>query len=422
MGEDEAAFSVNFPQRLGGSSSSGDVSIDWTALAALLGRFYLFSSERVLHNPDTVAQGIYSLTPGGNNLLQVLNALASRRPTVFRSIVEHIKTFLPGVADLVVPLVTGENNVYGELREEAFGDDPVFAWEELSAGTRHIVGLVTFLLSTPRSSLLIIEEPESFVHADVAVGFYRLCERVGRDEKKQIIMTTHSPLLIDMGLSSLNIVIRDPTTGASRIERPSSETISAIEERGVLRTYMLAPFKAGDFPLALLIVEGSDDVAVWKEWLLAAGLTDRGVEVVRGGDGEREAVKLALQLRHQKNAGIRDGPFLLVIDSDGELEKKKERLLDQGLLAEDFHILEMKEIEDYLKVPAPLAQLLNVDVSKVEELVATVRPGKEGLNQLVSQLSTAQAADQGFKRLLASKIEPSADLAEVIDRLNNITS
>jgi len=398
--------------------SCGDVavSLDEQAMGKRLAETFALHADRRLHSPDVNAKGDRFLNPDCTNVLQVLNFRASGDPKTFTAIVERARRFVPGLEEILAPMTPGDNKLSGQATER--GLTTAFQWDEMASGTRHLLSILTLLFATPDGALLLLEEPESFVHPQATVDLFKLFEEVTKETGKQVIMTTHSPVIMEMaGASRLNIVVRDENNGVSRIERLNERADKIFQNRGLLKTFMFAPYGRGVMPAALLIVEGPDDLEIWNVWLKSTGLAESGVVSVRGGEDSGDPVDLALHLRHLKNAGIRSGPSLLVVDSDGDQAAKEKSLVGKGLDKSDFHVLAKKEIEDYLLDANAIADLFGADPASVANEIKNARPGKEGLNAVVRKFSSFSSADKQVKAMIASRVEPHNDLLKVIDFL-----
>lgn len=400
---------------LQGRLSQGEVVMDFAPLGEALRRIFTLRAERGAFVASPGAVGQYQLTEDGANVVQVLNAWSARDPHTFASITTHLRRLLPGTESILAPLADGGNIIRPEVREAAFSTLS-FLWEEMASGARNMVALVTLLVTSPDRSLLLIEEPELFMHPQATVDLFQLCGEVAAGHDKQIVMTTHSPLVMELAGTGLNVVARNDA-GESSIVKLTTGAERGLRERGVMKSFMLAPYQPGVIPAGLLIVEGDDDEAAWSQWLATAGLAERGVIAVKGGAGDGDAINLALYMAHLRDAGIRSGPFLLVVDADGPLDRREGDLKARGLKEIDFHVLRKGELEDYLLNAEAISSVLDGDVGKVSSALARKR-GKEGLNLVLQQVFGRSAADSTLKGLIASRIEPYDDLLDVIEFFN----
>ena len=339
---------------------------------------------------------------------------------MYSEVVQRLTELLPGVADITAPLREDQQAyVYGKVRERA-SDLPPFVWEEVASGTRHLLALLIILLASPKRSILLLEEPESFLHPQASIELFKLLEAKAKEQEKQIIMTTHSPILMELAGPRLSNVVRDDSTGASTIVRLPRAGQKALAERGIMKSFMLAPFEPGFIPAGMLILEGDDDVAVWTHWLAAAGLSKRGVVAVKGDNGEGDAIKLAIFMQHLAYSGIRGGPFILVLDSDGDQRAKRQVVIGQGLGPDSLYVLERKELEDYLLDSSAISREFDVSEEFVASEIERARKGKEGLKSVIAAVSKSKGMprseryDSTMKGRIASKMKCPDELKTVV--------
>jgi hypothetical protein len=289
-----------------------------------------------------------------------------------------------------------------------------FRWEELASGTRHVLAVVTLLLSSPPNSLILLEEPDAFLHGEVALELFQLCEKIGHEQAKQVIVTTHSPIIIEMTPADrLNVVVRD-ANGESQVVHSTDQIQRALDRHGVLRSFMLTPYRPGVIPAALLIVEGDDDEAVWTSLLSwEANPALRGVTILPAG-GEENAKSITLYLRHLADSGVHSIPFLMVLDGNGHVEQKAAGLRAAGLREDNFVLLRRGELEDYLLDAQAIAGALNVTESQVTPHLARAN-GKNGLDRVVSAVTgRTGATDSATKGIIARHLKPTDELDDVL--------
>nr|WP_315465701.1 AAA family ATPase [uncultured Rhodoferax sp.] len=147
---------------------------------------------RQLTTPDTDA----SLREDGSNWASVIRA--AKRTTKGRRTLERInemmQVVLPDFLEVTVSTV-GSYLVpkfrFGPSATDYREFDPV----QLSDGTLRIFGILLSLYQSPAPTLMIVEEPEQTVHPGVLSMLAEAFKEVS--EVTQVIVTTHSPQLID---------------------------------------------------------------------------------------------------------------------------------------------------------------------------------------------------------------------------------
>lgn len=126
----------------------------------------------------------------GENFGAVLDWVSGKRPALFRSINEELRRVLK--VDGCTTLVTDEGLKIPAIIE----GDQSFGADLISDGVLLYMGLTTVAHLVGPNSLLIIEEPENGIHPR---RLKDLLEQIRAIAKRgtQIILTTHSPILLD---------------------------------------------------------------------------------------------------------------------------------------------------------------------------------------------------------------------------------
>jgi len=171
-----------------------------------------------------------ALAEDGRDLPLLIAQLA---PAARRRLVQRVATVFPSVEDVDVEEV-GHNKfiVVGE-RMRARGGTSRFSIPSwlLSEGTRRILAIFALLESTPRPSLIAIEEIENGLDP-WTLTLVMDALRAATDEGTQLMVTTHSPFLLDhVDVQEIVHVRRD--AGESTYE-PVREIASVANYEGVL--------------------------------------------------------------------------------------------------------------------------------------------------------------------------------------------
>lgn len=162
------------------------------------------------------ASGTGEMGKDGDNLPAALNYLGRQDPGLYQQLLEQVQLAVPSVDALETDYVeTREVGLF--LKEKGMGRR-LYA-SELSDGTLRTLALFVPLID-PRYLLVVIEEPENCIHPWVVRQYVNACRTLSAS--KQIILTTHSPVLAD-GLRPDELFI---------VERENSETsVSKLPER-----------------------------------------------------------------------------------------------------------------------------------------------------------------------------------------------
>jgi predicted ATPase len=152
-----------------------------------------------------------TLSANGDNLALVLGRL-SRIPRVKREILERLRQLYAPLDDLRVEVAGGGAQLY--LHE----GDRVIPGSRLSDGTLRYLSLLTILCDPEPPPLVLIEEPELGLHPDVLPTIADLLAQAA--ERTQIIVTTHSGVLVDAFTESPeHVLVCERDEGGTRMRR-----------------------------------------------------------------------------------------------------------------------------------------------------------------------------------------------------------
>jgi predicted ATPase len=161
------------------------------------------------------------LNRDGSNLGQYLQSLLESSVDAFSDLLEALKYILPYARDLHVVMTREiERMVYLEMTEEAF---KVPGWL-LSTGTLRILAILACLRHPDPPPLLIIEEVENGLDPRTIHLLVEEFRAAIAAKKTQIIVTTHSPYLLDL-LDLSHIVVVERVDGEPVFSRPDKEQL-----------------------------------------------------------------------------------------------------------------------------------------------------------------------------------------------------
>lgn len=365
----------------------------------------------IRNSPESmVVLGGVELKSDGSNLPQVLNTIASSNRELFATIIHDIRTIIEDISEINAPLLEGGNNTFISTTEKHFNNIR-FGWDHISAGTKEIIYLVTFLRTVPSKSLIFIEEPELHLHAGAIINFLSLLESISSEDDKQILLTTHSFMLIELTpYENLFIVTKDNGVTNVRWFSNLNDEEKRIMKRGVMRTWFTllphanltwADLHTHDF---LLVLEGKHDESVWKEFIKKdSDVSSKKIKIIEG-KGENNAIKIAVFLKLLKDFGIHPPPFLLVLDSDNKKEDKETRLEKEGLEISEFYVLDEKETESYLVDAEAISRVVAKPKEDVKKVIDETRGrGKEKLKDILKKFGFDDSA--GIKQSIAANMD-----------------
>lgn len=202
------------------------------------------------------SQGGYSttLTFLADNLWSVLRNLDGRRKLDDRydTIIRYMRRAFPATFEDLVIEPTGVSSLYGRFLEHN-RREPINA-SGVSDGHLQLLILLTALFSDSRDryGLLLLDEPETSLHPWALAVLAEAMNEAGSEWNKQILVATHSPVLISQFTPS-QILSVEPVDGYSRIRRVSE--IDQVQD-------LLDQYAAGSLYMAEVIGgQSRDDVA-----------------------------------------------------------------------------------------------------------------------------------------------------------------
>jgi len=148
-----------------------------------------------------------NLSKDGSNIAEYLLSIYKLSKAAFDGIIETLQYVLPYATDLQTNITSElERNVYLELKEEDF---ELPGWL-LSTGTLRILALLAVLRHPNPPPLIVIEEIENGLDPRTIHLIINEIRNVVEAGVSQIIITTHSPYLLDLlTLSHIVVVERD---------------------------------------------------------------------------------------------------------------------------------------------------------------------------------------------------------------------
>ena len=178
--------------------------------------FFVISSWQFLTlNPQSMGQpqpqkrtgGSIRLNSGGANIAEYLSDILEKDPDTFDSILEAMQYVMPYLRDLrpVLTDILGRQ-MHVELTEADF---KVMGWL-LSTGTLRILALLALFRHPNPPPLIIIEEIENGLDPRAIHLIVEEIRNVVESGRSQVVVTTHSPYLLDL-LDISDIVVAERT-------------------------------------------------------------------------------------------------------------------------------------------------------------------------------------------------------------------
>jgi predicted ATPase len=161
-----------------------------------------------------------TLDNDGGNLPAVVARISRQQPIVWKRVLAGMRQLLPELEDIKTE-PSAEHGLILLFSERGRGR-PWSAYE-VSDGTIQALALL-LLLFDPRVPLVLVEEPENAVHPWILRRFLEACRSL---KNKQIILTTHSPVLLKL-VRPEEVFLMWRSSGRSKI-RPLMKVLPDVQ-------------------------------------------------------------------------------------------------------------------------------------------------------------------------------------------------
>ncbi len=325
----------------------------------LLRNVKLISPHRVVV-PGQMLQTSRDLPSDAQTLAPFLMTLHGRDRDTFEAIEKFVIKVFPEFKH--VNLVPSENNqLFIDLTERSTSRR--IRLENCGTGVEQILTLATFILTTPKPALILMDEPHSYLHPTAERA---LVQFLLEHPEHSYIISTHSAVLMNSVEPDRVTHISPPGRGYSR-SRETSETSRILFDLGYRNSDAM-------FNDRLILVEGRSDAKLFPILLLKDGEFDQaqldrtGFPVLEGAPKGSIALQTSI-LRYEKlldAIGRADQPRTYVFDGD-RMNDEKEILRGTNSPITGEHIsvgfLPRTEIENYLLVADAIAAALREETS-----------------------------------------------------------
>jgi predicted ATPase len=291
---------------------------------------------------------------------------------------------------------------------------------------------VWFLSRNEKSSTIVLDEPDVYLHADLQRKLIKLIESLNF---RQAILATHSSEIIgDVPFSHVTVVQK-----RERVSKPATmatEIQSAVKSMGSLHSIQLAKVA---YHGLIFLVEGDDkpfltDVAYKMGPRKFDAFASMAIQEIKGKGNWEHAIGAGKALREASSGEIKTA---LLLDRDYMLDEQVDeyyrKAQKNGLI---LKIWKSKEIENYfVKAPVITRFLIDrggvtVEESEIEDLIRQCEIEMEEDTVLsfadVIQASTlpriaSKTAFQRAKALLAERLDSGQLLRDVVGGKDLIT-
>lgn len=255
---------------------------------------------------------------------------------------EQLKEFLPDFKE-INPLISSEPNLNLKISVELLNSqNQLIRLDKMGDGTNRRTTMAIFKHKKDKNDrVYVFDEPETHLHIKAQLDILRLLKDLTK-ENKQIIITTHSPFLINqVNLNEIKLMRLDNEHG-SKISSIDSSDMSqmALTNLGIRNIDLF-------FTSKLLIVEGESEekfIPIMYEKIYGYPITHNFVKIVKA-EGIKDIPNFIRILK--KSFSKTDIYALMDNDADKDTKERLNHLIDEDLIHKDnIFIIGNREFED----------------------------------------------------------------------------
>jgi predicted ATPase len=262
---------------------------------------------------------------------------------------------------LMPPDATG---AYINAEYTMLNNGPRYDVANAGSGFQQVLMLLTFL-NTRKGSVLLLDEPDAHLHIILQDAIYGELKSVARREGSQLVVATHSEVIINsVDPRELCVLLARPTRIATTQERDVvTDTLRFLSNTDI----MLAMDSPG-----ILYVEGRTDIDILREW---SRILDHPIYNLLESSklfwkpivSDQRVMGSGIPARDHHNALLlvrNDLPALELVDGDSDRNIQSTEISGHG-----FQRLRWKryEIESYLLHPEAMARYVQSKVGQASE-------------------------------------------------------
>jgi energy-coupling factor transporter ATP-binding protein EcfA2 len=279
--------------------------------------------------------------------------------------------------------------------------------------------LLTHITNSAASNILIVDEPEIYLHPDLQHRLFHLLKATN----KQIILATHSAEMVNEAEHDDVIIVNKAKRFATRVGdiEGLQEVLFSI---GSAQNIHLARLSRGK---RILFLEG-DDYRLLRRFAARLGFDDLAentniTAVPIGGFSQRQRIEdAAWTFEKVLKSEI---AIAAILDRDYRCAEEIDELTrDARGSVPHFHVLERKELENYLLVPSAITRAINDRLADRKEPVVKISTEnvEEMIDEITAEMKSAVLSQAISNRMhyFASRTskDPATVASEAIAKLD----
>lgn len=247
--------------------------------------------------------------------------------------------------------------------------------------------MLTFVTKAARGALLVIDEPDIYLHSDLQ----RQLIQVLREREGDSLIATHSTEMLGEAESGEIIVIDRKLKRSRKITRPMdlANIFSALGSvlnpilTQMAKTRRVLFVEGGDFSILAAFARrlGKNSLANQSGFAVVPAFGFNPARVKDFSDGMEQSLGYSVQRA-------------VIFDRDYRLQDEVEKICaDLALTCQLRHVHERKEIENYLLVPEAIARCVQVRLKDREKRGSKVKEFNDDVGQLIEDVTTQMKAE-----------------------------
>lgn len=209
------------------------------------------SIEEPVFQAPKIQQLLSQGRPG--EIIRNLLLQASTDEVTWRPLTEAIRRMFG--YELVVPDASGPD-IVADYRRSA--DGPRFDIASAGSGFQQVLMLMTFL-TTRKSSILLVDEPDAHLHVILQNSIYQELKRFAAQRGSQLVLATHSEVIVNsVDPTEITMLMREPKALVDKAQRAQLANALRVLPNSDIMLARQAP--------GVLYLEGHTDLSILKEW------------------------------------------------------------------------------------------------------------------------------------------------------------
>lgn len=330
-------------------------------------KIFKFSVFRTVEDKSSLEDSPLQLSPNCENLPTVLDTL-QRNTNKFAEYTNLVNKIFSEIKDIQIRLIrNNQKDTEAEIKlamPQSTRDDLFVSLSDCGTGIGQVMAMLYLLVSSEESRILLIDEPNSFLHPSAS---RKLLEIFSQYPRHQYIITTHSPEVIanknidNISLLSLN---NSGQTEVRRIDRNSKNDLKSIlNEIGGKLSDVFGYDK-------ILWVEGQTEELCFpliiQKLLKTSTVSIPVLRVKDTGSFEKKHIETSIYIynRLTKGNALMPPALAFIFDKEGRTEKEIEDLERTG--KGDIKFLSKRLYENYLLNYNAIASILSPETSPLQ--------------------------------------------------------